>query len=280
LRPVRLASVSFLNAVPLVDALADDPGQEFELSFDLPSRLCDRLKDDTADIALLPVVDSLRMPEMTILWGTGIGCRGEVHSVKLFSATPPGELERVLVDRGSHSSVALLHVLLAEKYGRVPEFIESEPAPGRPLEAGTGELVIGDRCFSYEKALAPTRDLRACDLGSMWWDLTGLPFVFAAWTTTNRHAERIGRERLEGIVRRLDAARDAGLARLDEIAAREAARGRIGIGGEATPEAITYYLGRALRYRLGEDDRAGLDRFHEYCVRHGLVPAGQPPRFV
>ena len=114
----------------------------------------------------------------------------------------------------------------------------------------------------------------------MWWDLTGLPFVFAAWTTTDAFARQVGRQRLGEIKERLAAARDAGLARLDQIAAREAARGRIGIGGEATPEAIAYYLGQALRYRLGEDDRAGLDRFHECCVRHGLVPTDRPPCFV
>ena len=69
-------------------------------------------------------------------------------------------------------------------------------------------------------------------------------------------------------------ARDHGLANLKEIAAREAAAGRLGHMGEATTEALDYYFRHSLRYVMGKEEMAGLHRFHELCVKHGVVPDG------
>ena len=50
--------------------------------------------------------------------------------------------------------------------------------------------------------------------------------------------------------------------------------------GEATPEALAYYFRQSLRYSLGDDEMTGLGRFHEYCVKHGVVPDGEAPSFI
>ena len=67
------------------------------------------------------------------------------------------------------------------------------------------------------------------------------------------------------------------MARLRELADREAARGRLGVGGEATAAALYYYFTQSLRYILGPAEWEGLRRFHELCVQHELVPPGPPP---
>jgi predicted solute-binding protein len=68
-------------------------------------------------------------------------------------------------------------------------------------------------------------------------------------------------------------AREYGLERLEILAAREAAAGSLGPGGEATPAALEHYFRHSLRYRLGSEEMAGVRRFRELCVAHRLVEA-------
>jgi chorismate dehydratase len=66
----------------------------------------------------------------------------------------------------------------------------------------------------------------------------------------------------------LEGARDRGVAAVDEIAAREAPL--VGISRELAAQ----YLRENLHFTLGREERAGLRRFYELCVKHELAPAG------
>ena len=65
----RIAAVSFLNTLPLVDRLLRGEEPRVELTRALPSRLADELAADQADVALLPVVEVLRGAAPGILPG-------------------------------------------------------------------------------------------------------------------------------------------------------------------------------------------------------------------
>jgi hypothetical protein len=149
--PYRIATVSFLNCLPLVEWFTTPEGSaRVTLSSDLPSRLSAVLATDRADVALLPTVEILRGHAAGIIGGSGIACRGAVDSVKLYHRGPLAGLKRVAVDRGSRTSVALLRILLAETADNAPVFAEVTPQPGRLPRPGEGVLVIGDRCFAFE----------------------------------------------------------------------------------------------------------------------------------
>lgn len=278
----RLATVSFLNCAPLVEWFATSEGSaQVALSAALPSRLTALLAGDQADAALLPTAEILRGAAAGLVGASGIACRGPVDSVKLYHRGPPGLLRHVAVDRGSRTSVALLRILLAETAGVRPSFAEVEPVPGRLPPPDTGVLVIGDRCFAFDRWLcedaAAASALTPLDLGQAWFELTGLPFVFAAWAAAPGFPGRAGEAAVRELGDILDHARDYGLARLPELAAREAAAGALGPGGAATPAALEYYFRQSLRYRLGDEELAGVRRFRELCVAHGLVgPADGP----
>jgi len=287
----RIAAVSFLNTIPLIDRFDQNDDPRVALSRALPSRLGDILASGEADVALLPVVEIFRGASGGMLPGTGIACRGEVDSVKMFYRGDPARLTEVVVDRGSRSSVALLRILLEEKYTIQPGFTEIVPRPGWRPKMNQGALIIGDRCFEYEKNLRdnPDPEVADWDLGGAWSELTGLPFVFAAWAVAPGFTEKAGKAGLRDLTALLTEARDYGLAHLEEIVAREAAAGRLGHRGEAGPAALDYYfrhslryvLGEAsLRYVLGEAEMAGLHRFHEYCVKHGVVPDEPAHSFI
>jgi len=272
-----VAAVSFLNTIPLIDWFEKTGDGRIALSRAMPSLLSGMLASGEADVALLPVVEIFRGASGGMLPGTGIACRGNVDTVKMFHRGDPAGLVSVAV-----TSVALLRILLAEQFGIHPEFTEIEPLPDWRPDEGQGGLIIGDRCFEYEKTLRENgeTDVAAYDLGGAWHKLTGLPFVFAAWAVAPGFPEKAGAKGVRELTDLLTKARDYGLAHLDQIAAREAAAGRLGHRGEATSEALDYYFRHSLRYVLGDEEMAGMRRFHEFCVKHGVVPEGAAPSII
>jgi chorismate dehydratase len=276
----RVAAVSFLNSLPLIDGLVDGGDPRVELTLALPSRLADELADGRADVALLPTVEILDGSSGGLLAPpAGIACRGDVDSVKLFANGAIGQLERVRVDRGSRTSVALLRILLAEIHGIRPEFVAEEPVPGRQPGPREAVLVIGDRCFAYEKAFraGASGEAETMDLGGAWHDLTDSPFVFAAWAVAPDLIDRVGADGVALLGDLLDCAHREAFSRRHEIASRESAAGRLGPGGEATATAITYYFERSLHFGLTDADLGGMVGFREYCVKHGVLHADAPP---
>lgn len=275
----RIAAVSFLNTIPLIDWLDTLDAGRVSLIRDLPSRLLAYLRDGTADVALLPVAEILQVETGGVLPVAGIACRGPVDSVKVFAMGDLGQIGKISADRGSRTSVALLRVLLAESHGLSPEVTEIVPGTGVLPEEGEGILIIGDACFEYERFLRESgyTAVRGWDLGRLWWDLTGLPFVFATWTTAAGFPRRAGEAGVAELRDLLAESLRHGLAERSAIAAREAARGRLGRDGYATAEAIDYYFKRSLRFVVGDEELAGIRRFHRLAVKHEVFPEGPMP---
>jgi chorismate dehydratase len=274
---LRIASVPFVNAAPLVDWFGDEGADRVALTRELPSLLTGLLQAGRVDVALLPLVQRFRGQGSVITSDAAIATGGAVESVKLFARRPVSELVRIGIDRASRTSSALLRVLLAEDHGIWPELVETRPtADGQRPEGLDGLLVIGDRCFAVERRfLDDQAPPDVWDLGAWWQRLTGLPFVFAVWVasdTIGGDAGRLGEARVL-----LERARQHGLAHVGDIAREQAAAGRSGPGGDASEKALYYYFTQCLRYTLGEREWTGMRLFHELCVRHGLVPPGFPP---
>ena len=97
------------------------------------------------------------------------------------------------------------------------------------------------------------------DLGAEWTAMTGLPFVYAAWTGRTRAIS-------PSDVRLLQDAQEAGVRSLDAIAA-EYGRGN----AAATARAATY-LKDNVKYGIGQDDAAGLQMFLDYAADLSLAP--------
>src|SRR5437870_1805327 len=83
---LRLGSVSFLNAKPLIYGLDTEP--HISLALDVPSRLADLLRTDAVDVALLPVIDYQRLDGLRIVPAGGIASDGPTLTVRIFSRVP------------------------------------------------------------------------------------------------------------------------------------------------------------------------------------------------
>src|SRR5258708_28113575 len=79
---LRIGSVSFLNAKPLIYGLEEAAG--LDLKLDVPSRLLEGLMDGRFDVALLPVVDYQRMDGLRLLTRRGNRGRRRAPSPSVF----------------------------------------------------------------------------------------------------------------------------------------------------------------------------------------------------
>jgi len=251
---IRIGAVNYLNTKPLIYGLAQAAPQA-ELVLDLPSRLADDLASGRLDVALIPSIEFFQDPSYTVISDACIACQGPVLSVKLFFRVAPRKVRTVALDEGSRTSSALTKILLKERFGLTPELL---PLPiGRSLEDTPADavLLIGDRAIHSP----PGRFVEVWDLGDEWVRWAGLPFVFAMWVA------RAGVE-LPGIDAALNAARDAGVLYLPEIAAAEAPA-----LGLTVPQCITY-LRDHLHFHLGPQEQQGLETFHRQAIGLGLAP--------
>lgn len=253
---MRIGAVSYLNTKPLVHRL-DQFAPSASIEYDVPSRLADRLADGALDVALIPSIEYFAGGDYRIVSDACIACRGPVLSVKLFSRAPAERIRTLALDEGSRTSVALTRILLKRRFDLEPE---TRPLPlAASLDEADADavLLIGDRAIH-----SPLGEFaEVWDLGDEWVRLTGLPFVFAMWTA-RADAD------VEEIALALAAARDAGVAALESIAAAEApAKGLSG------PECLNY-LRDNLYFYLGDREQQGLATFWRWASEQDLAPKG------
>ena len=253
--PRRVGAVGYLNARPLTWALDWAPDR-WQVRYDFPSVCAALLRGGEVDLGLIPSIEYLSEPQYRLVPGVGIGSRGAVASVALFTRKPIGEVRTIALDTSSRTSVTLIRVLCQHWFHIAPTYVPHGPdlvAMTRDYDAG---LLIGDPAFDADPAAL---GLDKIDLGEQWTAMTGLPFVYAAWTG---RAGTIGPED----VRALQQAQAEGLAATAEIAAE------YGRGDAARTARAAAYLRDNVKYGLGPDEAAGLQRFLDYAADLGLAP--------
>jgi chorismate dehydratase len=252
---VRIGAVGYLNARPLTWALDRDPDR-WTIRYDLPSVCATLLQAGDVDLGLTPSIEYLHAPDYRFVPGIGIGSRGAVASVALYAKKPIADVRDIALDTSSRTSVALTRVLCHDWFKIAPVFVPQGPSLEEMTAAHDAALLIGDPALEADPAAL---GLTKIDLGEEWLAMTGLPFVFAAWT---------GREGAVGPadVQALQRARDEGVANIAAIAAEYAPN------DPAREARAAVYLRDNVRYALGADERAGLQLFLDRAAALGLAP--------
>ena len=260
----RIGCVSFLNARPLIDGLesSDDP----LVRFDVPSHLLTDLEMGEVDIALCPVIDYQRSRKpLAIVPVGGIGCDGTTLTVRLYSQVPLAQVRRVHADADSRTSVALLQILLAKRYGTVPTIVEydarEQVADNQVVPWPEAMVLIGDKVVTGSPPAV--RYPHQLDLGHAWLELTGLPFVFAVWMA--RSDAELGE-----LPAMLEHTRLTNASRIGQIVAQYASN----LGWP--PDLAVQYLSKWLHYDIGPRQLAAMERFFEFGHSLGLIPQMRP----
>ncbi|MGB8726698.1 MAG: menaquinone biosynthesis protein [Candidatus Sulfotelmatobacter sp.] len=89
MRPLRISAISYLNTAPLMwDFEHGEAGNEFEISYTLPSACARALQAGTADIGIIPAAAYAQVPGLMALPGVAIASRRPVRSILLVSRVP------------------------------------------------------------------------------------------------------------------------------------------------------------------------------------------------
>jgi chorismate dehydratase len=261
--PLRLGAVGYLNARPLTWALDRDPSR-WKIRYDVPSACAAVLHGGDVDLGLVPSIEYLRDPDYRIVPGVGVVSRGPVASVALYSRVPVHAIQRIALDTSSRTSIALVKVLCKRRFAIAPEFVPSGPDLRAMTLGADAALLIGDPALEADHTAL---GLEKTDLGEQWTLMTGLPFVYAAWTGRSGAAT-------PDDIRRLQQARDEGVCAVDDIA-REYAHG----DPVAAARAVAY-LRDNVSHVLGGAEAQGLQLFLDYAADAGAAPRSRELKFL
>jgi len=271
---LKIGRIDYANCTPLFMQLEDKlPGETTAIVHGVPATLNARLAKGEIDICISSSIEfSRHADDYAILPGHCIGSVGPVKSVLLFSKRPVEELagEQLLVTSESATSVVLLQILLAKRWGLTGCSLQTTSLTWQEaLQQSPGLLLIGDRAL---QAASDRAAVHCYDLGQEWNTLTGLPFVFALWLINRTSAK--GKERaLTHFSRLLEQARERIESDAELLAARAPESAWVGV------QPLADYWRHAITYQLDAAHLAGLERFYAYAAELGLIPAAPQPVF-
>ena len=238
----KVSAVSYLNTIPFIHGIkSSNIYDSIDLQLDYPSVCAQKLIDDEVDIALVPVAVLKQNPSFNIVSDFCIGADGDVDTVCLYSDVPLEEIEELLLDYQSRTSVELLRILCREYWKISPKFQNSEKGFENKIEERTAALIIGDRAFTANKKYK-----YVYDLPEIWKEMTGLPFVFACWIS-NKNIDK-------NFLSEFNSALKFGLSEIDKA---------VEIEKHNYPHCNNPndYLNNKISYILDEEKRKGMEVF-------------------
>ncbi|HEY1263165.1 MAG TPA: menaquinone biosynthesis protein [Terriglobales bacterium] len=267
---LRISAISYLNTAPLMwDFEHGEAGQDFDVSFTIPSACAEALREGSADIGIIPAAAYATIADLLVLPGVAIASKQAVRSILLVSKVSLEYVKSVALDTSSMTSVALTKVIFNKWLGGVASFTSMEPDLPNMLQMHDAALLIGDPALEVDRS-----QYYVFDLAEEWIRRTGKPFVFAFWA--------VRKAALQDVPAHMDLAaifqesRDHGLEpdALNQIVQVWAARLPL------TEAEIRIYLTENIHYRLDSECLAGLQLFYRYATECGALPAPPALRFL
>ena len=272
---LRIGEIPYANLFPIFYTLKKDCDcSAYEFVEGAPSRVNKLLRD--GEIALSPSssIEYLKNPSLyKVIEGHSISSRGAVGSILLFTREFIEDLGDTVIQVSSQSetSIALLDIILQKFYNIKCELRTSES----PEKSGAASfLLIGDDALKYsteERGDSGVGERLVYDLGEIWYQKTGLPFVFALWIARAEVYEKDGqRDLLSRFTNDLDSAKNTALRNLESIAAHSPMRAFM------SGDDILAYWNR-LDYELTDEHKKGLELFRQYLVELELLDTDRQP---
>ncbi|MEU8696035.1 menaquinone biosynthesis protein [Streptomyces sp. NPDC048665] len=270
-RRPRVGHIQFLNCLPLFWGLARTGSLlDMDLRTDTPDGLNDALAAGELDMGPISLLEFLRhADDLVALPDIAVGSDGDVMSCLIVSQVPLEELDGQPVALGSTSrtSVRLAQLLLAERVGVNPRYFGCPPDLRTMMSEARAAVIIGDAALRAALYEAPRMGLHVHDLGRMWKDWTGLPFVFAVFAARRDFLAREP-ELVRQVHADLLASRDLSLAEVTKVC-EQASQWE-----EFDAATLQRYYTTALDFSLGTAQLAGIT---EFARRVGGGPEGFPP---
>ncbi len=263
-RKLKVGRIKYVNVDPVYWLFDEGRMPEWvEIVEADPTTLNNMMIDGTLDVGpVSSVAYAIHSDKWDLLPGLCISCAGRAMSVILASKGPLEQLHNapLYLSNESTTSVQLLKLIM-ERENLSPEY--------RPWLSGQqtrlpddamGGLLIGDRALAwiyYQKCPL------FLDLGEYWYAWTGLPFVFAVWVTRKDVIPNLDRylNKLDDL---FNESLNCGLASIESLVTRVA-------GNLKLPSAMIRAYFEALNYRLGTEERQGMEYFFKLLHSRGMI---------
>jgi len=272
---LRIGRIAYANCTPIFHALNElFPADVYHYNYvgGVPFHLNNLLSSGSIDVCpSSSITFSLRPDKYLIVPDLTISSCGPVQSVMLFSTLPIEELDgkTVLLSSESATSVNLLKILLRKCYSCTSSFVVTGETTLSVLKEAPAVLLIGDAAL---RAAKESSDNYVYDLGEIWYQWTGLPFVFALWLTTRSAVDQHGDE-LHRLALQLRQAKLHALEHLEGIAAVSLEKEWMGL------ERLLDYW-NVLSYDLSESHIRGLNLFYQLAAELELIPSAPKLAFL
>ncbi len=268
---LRLGHIVYSNCLPVHAGIIMRRIQfPFSIVEGIPTELNRMLLEGKVDVSPSSSIEyALNAGRYLIMPELSITSRKRAMSIILESRLPIRELDRktVALTTASATSVVLLRLLLELQYGIHSDFIFFKQGVEDPSGRSDAVLTIGDLALKRSSGSAYPH---VYDLGSLWSEFTGLPFVFALWQVN--YKKSIEKD-LHALYDMLIRSREYGLSHLRELSEEHAER----FGMEAS---LLYDYWNSLSYSLGEEEKKGLLTFYGYAAEIGAIETMPELKFL
>lgn len=270
---LRVGRIPFLVCAPFFfnSVGREDEFPDIEFLDGPPSVHCAGLKGGSIHLSPASSITFAQKPGAFVLSPSlCTSCSFEVRSVKLFSQFPIEELsgKKIRMTSQSKTSVTLLRILLENRYGLKPEY-----EPGLAAEASDDAcLLIGDLALEENER---HRFAYSYDLGTLWQEWQGLPFVFGAWLISKDALLPSLRPVLDNYMERLE----KGI-----LEFRQNPSQALDVWLEKYPVSLERPLIEdyfsVLDYRFTDERKQSLALFFKLAAQMGLVVSAPPIEFL
>lgn len=239
---MKLGLVPYLNALPLHAYLT----HPFVLL--PPSTLEKKIFAGEIDLALLPTLSYLKRKDLIPLFEAGlIQSMGAVESVMVSYPQKlghPSQIRSIKFTSESVTSIALFKVIYRFYWNGSLDQLQLDHSPQAAY------LEIGDKAFNL-----PSKGRVLIDLGQVWSEWTGLPFIYALWVARTPPSKEI--------IQKIIEARKKGMQNLDFLCSKQ----------KILPaDQALHYLTKCMRYEMDEKSLEAITLFQQYCFELGLIP--------
>jgi chorismate dehydratase len=260
----RIAASFYLNSAPLIWSFSRGSMRDHVklLTDAAPARCADMLARGEADVALVPVIEFQRIPEISVVPNVCVGSSSRVRSVVLATRCKDlSDVRTIALDNSSRTSATLIQIIFREFLSIEPDCGPTVPDVAAMLEANDAALVIGDPAMTFSR-----EGLFVHDLAGLWHEFTGLGFVFAMWMARDAAVDKTSKIDFAG-------ARDEGIAAVDQII--DLYLDKLGLPREELRE----YLVENISFTMTPQMQSGLELYYKLAERHGFIDSAKPLKY-
>ncbi len=248
---IKITGVNYLNTFPFKYGIEKNIHllEWAEIDYATPFECAERLMQGKTNIALAPVAVLALHPHLKIITQYCLSTNDAVKSVKLYSKKKIDQIQSIILDYQSLSSVSLVKVLMKYYWKKEVRYIQGYDGFQKKLEVDA-MVVIGDRTFELNGKFD-----YEYDLATEWYHFFGKPFVFAAWISNTDLDEKQ--------FNALNAVFEYGVKNIDKVVQHTLNNTNIlnFLGKPEREKYITEYLTNNMQYVFDDDRKKSLQYF-------------------